>query len=84
MAAKPCRAFLNLRGRRGLLVKKHCDASKHRVANGASTFRTNRIRGQKMLDYGFRNFANYRLRVLVECCGKPTKHENRAFHTVCA
>ena len=34
--------------------------------------------------YGFRNFANYRLRVLVECCGRPTEHENRSFHTVCA
>ncbi len=34
----------------GLLVKKRCDASKHRVANVASISCTNRISGQKMPD----------------------------------
>ncbi len=34
--------------------------------------------------YGFRNFQNYRLRVLVECSGRTKKKHNRAFHTLCA
>ncbi len=34
--------------------------------------------------YGFRNFANYRLRVLVECSGSGPGDKNNGFHTICA
>ncbi len=34
--------------------------------------------------YGFRNFANYRLRVLVECSGSGPGDKNNGFHTLCA
>lgn len=34
--------------------------------------------------YGFRNFENYRLRVLVECSGIPAGTQFSSFHTLCA
>ncbi len=34
--------------------------------------------------YGFRNFQNYRLRVLVECSGPAAGSSKTGFHTLCA
>ncbi len=34
--------------------------------------------------YGFRNFQNYRLRVLVECSGGAAEGSKTGFHTLCA
>ncbi len=34
--------------------------------------------------YGFRNFQNYRLRVLVECSGAGDGDSKSGFHTLCA
>ena len=34
--------------------------------------------------YGYRNFANYRLRVLVECSGGTLGGSTGGFHTLCA
>ncbi len=50
MATEAVQGFSQSARAQGLLVKKRCDASKHRVANVASISRTNRIRGQKMPD----------------------------------